>query len=641
MKKGKRYLLLSIFLIALSLYLSETAAAMEPEAESAETATESVSDTEIEPKAEPMPDTEPAEEPEPDAESMPDMELAEELEPDAELMPDTESMAEPEPDAESETDAEPAAPLMTASVSDAQPEPEPDGISSAAELAAWLQSHLYTGGRAKLTDDIVMDTPYVFVPYPKLPPLFVETGSHTIFVRADVEFWSDGRLTFSGEGGGQGMFHVEQGSMLLLDGVTVETADDNGSQYALWQEDGASLILGNTFAPCLVSGNVHYSDTPFVLGVENACVVVEKGQLLDGLLPETVACRVNYRGDVLEHEPMVVSWYTEGTGRQQAERLRFEAQGAFLQAAAEVEPFCTVVYNDYPLTFTRAEASALSNGYAFRGSFTGQEDALLAAVLPEYSFDGENWIREEENGAFGADIGFSFVVLGDQWDVSANPYIYIRLHGDTKEQVYYSNVLRYAAGNMDVAEDLGGSRGGGTAIVNPPGEPENPENPEKPEKPVKSDKSEKPAQTGKAEDTNKPGAENKAVEPEQSKQSEGLSKSAEPEKENSAAKSSGQSGSRDEDEKYENKSVPEQPSKPQLTVKNTGATLDFAARETPAGGETAATVEACAQPVLSAKSDIGNTAAEQRGNYGIVLCLVLLSASVGAACFFVSKGTKR
>lgn len=632
MKKGKRYLLLSIFLIAFSLYLSETAAAMEPDAESAETATESVPDTEIEPKAEPMPDTEP--DAEPVAEPEPDTEPAEEPEP----------VAEPEPDAESETEAEPATSLMTASVSDAQPEPEPDGISSAAELAAWLQSHLYTGGRAKLTDDIVMDTSYVFVPYPKLPPLFVETGSHTIFVRADVEFWSDGRLTFSGEGGGQGMFHVEQGSMLLLDGVTVETADDNGSQYALWQEDGASLILGNTFAPCLVLGNVHYSDMPFVLGVENACVVVEKGQLLDGLLPETVSCRVNYRGDVLEHEPMVVSWYTEGTGRQQAERLRFQLQGAFLQAASEVEPICTVVYNDYPLTFTRAEASALSNGYAFRGSFTRQEDALLAAVLPEYSFDGENWIREEENGAFGADIGFSFVVLGDQWDVSANPYIYIRLHGDTEEQVYYSNVLRYAAGNMDVAEDLGGSRGGGTAIVNPPGDPENPEEPEnpgepeKPEKPVKSDKSEKPAQTGKAEDTNKPGAENKAVEPEHSKQSEGLSESAEPEKENSAAKSSGQPGSRDE---YENKSVQEQPSRPQLTVENTGATLDFAARETPAGGETAATIEACAQPVLSAKSDIGNTAAEQRGNYGIVLCLVLLSASVGAACFFVSKGTKR
>lgn len=154
---------------------------------------------------------------------------------------------------------------------------EPDGISSAAELLSWLESHKFSGGRAALTGDITVNEFCTFVPYPNMPPLSVETEKHTIFVCADTELLSDGRLTFEGEGGGQGIFHVERDGT-LLDGVNVKAVSaDGGSQYALWQEEGAGMILGNTFAPCRVSGDIHYARTPLVLDAEHVCVVVEKG----------------------------------------------------------------------------------------------------------------------------------------------------------------------------------------------------------------------------------------------------------------------------------------------------------------------------------------------------------------------------
>ncbi len=191
------------------------------------------------------------------------------------------------------------------------------------------------------------------------------------------------------------------------------------------------------------------------------------------------------------------------------------------QTADGVKPVCTVVYNDFPLTFTKAEVFVRSNAYTFRGEYTRQAGALAAVTLPEYSFDGENWIREGENNIFRADDGYYIAFPCDQWDVSANPYIYIRLRGETEEQVYYSNVLRYAANNMDIAEDLGGSRGGGTSIVNPPEEPEKPGESGKPEE------SERPGESGKPEESERPGESEKPEEPEKSCESQ---KSAEPRK---------------------------------------------------------------------------------------------------------------
>lgn len=563
-----------------------------------------------------------------------------------------------EADAESGIEPVSVLPLPPEPVEVPESSAEPDGISSAAELTGWLESHKYTGGRAALTGDITMNEPYMFVPDPNMPPLLVETGKYTIFVCADTEFWSDGHLAFEGEGGEQGIFHVEQGGMLLLDGVTVETTADGGdSQHALWQEEGAGLSLADTFAPCHVSGKIHYAETPLVTEAEDVCVVVEKGGLLDGRMPTEVACAVNYQGARLEREPVAVSWDMAGTEKQQAERRRFQAQGVFPQAADGVKPVCTVVYNDFPLTFTKTEALIRGNAYTFRGDYTKQEGALLAVASPEYSFDGENWISEGENSILSADNGFYIAFPCDQWDASAHPYIYIRLRGDTEEQVYYSNVLRYAANNMDVAEDLGGSRGGGTAIVNPPddsGEPELPGESEAPEKPNESEKPgeseasgkpnepEKPAESEKTEKSNESDkteteAPKKPTEPNQSEQPQKAPEFAVEQFLSTAA-----SGQPEQKNESENKTKQAQFPEEVITAEDTGSSApDFAAQEMPVDTETNADLASNVQSEFSAENKSGNMMAGQTQNYGLMVGIVVLSAAAGGACFFASNGTKR
>lgn len=402
---------------------------------------------------------------------------------------------------------------LSAAPTNIAPPETPDCISSAAELSEWLNAHMYSGGRARLTENITMDFSYLFIPYPNMPPLYVETDGCTIFVCADVELWSDGHLTFSGEGSTQGIFHVKKGGSLLLDGVTVEgPAEGDDSRYTLWQEEGASLTVGSTFAPGQVSGKIHYADTPFVTQADSVCVIVEQGQLLDTQLPVEITCRVNYQGTFLEHEPVSVSWDMTNTQRQQDERQRFQVQGVFSQAQSDINPVCTVVYNDYPLTFTRTDAFVRRSAYTFRGDYIKQENTSSAVVSPEYSFDGQNWIREGENNTLSADNGFYISFPCDQWDIELHPYIHIRLRADAEEQVYYSNVLRYTANNLDVEEDLGGSRGGGTAVVNPPDDCKAPPKPEASNNPAESNQSE---QSDQSTDTDKPEQQDQTTDSEQ------------------------------------------------------------------------------------------------------------------------------
>lgn len=647
MKKGKSCLLLSIFIIALSLYLYDTAVAMEPAAPPAEQ--EPALDAELEagPGEEPALDAEPeagpGEEPASDAEL--EAGPGEEPASDAELAADAEGEPEQQPEAEPvESMAEPAFVLQL------PPEPvetpgqdgEADCISSAAELTGWLESHKYSGGRAVLTGDITMNESYMFLPYPNMPPLFVETGEYTIFVCADTEFWSDGNLTFTGEGNEQGIFHVEQGCM-LLDGVTVETAADGASRYALWQEEGAGLILGNTFASCHVSGNIHYAQTPLVTEAEPVCVVVERGELLDGCLPTEITCKVNARGTLLKHEPVAVSWDMAGTEKQQAGRRRFQVQGSFSQAAAGVRAACTVIYNDFPLTFTNAEAFIRSHACTFRGNYTKQEGALCAAVSPEYSFDGENWIGEGEDNTLSADSSFYISFPGDQWDVAAYPYAYIRLRGETEGKLYYSNVLRYAANNLDVAEDLGGSRGGGTAIVDPPGEPEKPEESAKPNESLEPEEPIIPGEPHPPltqQNANEPNANDKAAESGKTEQTRRMLEFEAEERKNASIATL--------DWQYHRGGNGNGPDGHSQSAGDTAAkvtagssTRDLAMHDTPADREMNAAVEACAQPEFSVRNDSVSMAAGTGSNYGLLVGIVVLSVAFGAVCFFASKGTNR
>ena len=387
-----------------------------------------------------------------------------------------EPTAEPEPEETEEPVAEPEPEEAEAFTAGAEPEliaafsvsSESETVSTGEALMNWLESHKNTGGTVRLTDHVVLDGTYSFCPNGVSgPDLFVDTGQYTITVTGEIAFLSNGRLTFSGEPDGQGIFCVAEKGVLSLYGISVES-----DHCALWQEEGAGLEVSE----CVISGDTHYAHMPFVMYYNDSlCAVVEKGQTVNDALPTQINCRVNKQGQLFSNEPVALSWNLEGTERQQEERRRFEVQGSFSGAESTEPVRCTVVYNDYPLTFMNVSASVSSYCYTFQGGFTAPEESLPFTVAAEYSFDGENWIvYEGEQMATNTNSGFriDIPIQPEQCFAAASSKIYIRLQWNDNGTRYFSNVLCYAADNVEQVDDIGGSRGGGTSIINPPDVPQ-------------------------------------------------------------------------------------------------------------------------------------------------------------------------
>ena len=392
---------------------------------------------------------------------------------DAEPEKTDEPAVDPEPGEADELAVGSAVRAMKSAVTE---EPE-ESVSSGGELTDWLESHKYTGGTVKLADHIVLDEDYSFYPGAlHMPVIMVDTDRYTITVTKAVDLMSDNHLTFSGQPEGKGIFCVEERGLLSMQGITVESKTG-----ALWQEEGAGLAVSD----CRVTGSVHYAETPFVIESDPVCVVVEKGQTVNDVLPEALRCRVNRQGEVNSDVSVPLVWNLEGTERQQEERLRFKLQGSFSDAASMEPVRGTVVYNDYPLTFKKVNASMYGNSYIFKGCYTKPEEEFPYTLISEYSFDAENWMVSEEAMVNGTYEGFVIIVDGVRSGRAAHPYIYIRLQCNNNGIEYFSNVLCYAADDLDVMEDIGGSRGGGTSITNPPDKPqeENVGSPTKEEKP--------------------------------------------------------------------------------------------------------------------------------------------------------------
>ncbi|MDC7287498.1 hypothetical protein NXH76_06775 [Blautia schinkii] len=349
-------------------------------------------------------------------------------------------------------------------------EPQPEYVSTGAELMQWLELHKRTGGIVKLTDNIVLNG-YNFFGHDRinLPSIFVETGRYTITVTGEAEFLSDKHLIFQGQGNTNGILRVSKGGLLSLTGITVQSGQGQSvPQYALQQEEGAGLVVGN----CEISGNIRYADTPYVMYDNSVSVIVEKGQKAVDLLPPEIKCNVNYQGGIRYNELIPVTWNLTGTEKYQEQRRRFYVQGSFSDVAFMELPVCTVIYNDYPLTFTNIKTQASASGHLFRIWYTKPEEYLPIEVSAEYSFNGKTWTLYDK---FTAESPSDYVFMGftsEQWDVIENPYIFLRLQWDNDGTLYYSNVLRFAAEDLKKGEDQGGTRGGGTAIINPADTPQ-------------------------------------------------------------------------------------------------------------------------------------------------------------------------
>ncbi len=389
---------------------------------------------------------------------------------------------------------------------------EPDTVATADEFKEWMDAHKNYGGRVKLTGNIILREFYYFTPNgANRPDIIVDTDGYMITASGKIAFISDGHLIFRGKNGGQSIFRVMKGGMLTLDGVIVESSTDmSAGQYVIWQEEGAGLVIADTYVENQISGDIHYADTPFVTQSDKVCVIVEKGQVVDGLLPTEIKGTVNFQGQIQSHQLVPVSWNLKGTERQQEKRLRFQVKGFSSEVTYDVAPVCTVVYNDYPLTFTNVDAYIYANAYYFQGGYTKPKEDLPIMVASEYSFDGINWVIDKEEMAATDNAGFSISFPCSQWDTAQYSYIYIRLRGEKENKRYYSNVLRYAAYNMEAAEDLGDSLGGDTSIVNPPENPEE-DSTDKPSGDQKPSDNPKPSEDQKPSNDNKPSDDGKSL----------------------------------------------------------------------------------------------------------------------------------
>ncbi len=141
---------------------------------------------------------------------------------------------------------------------------EQDTVSTADEFKEWLESHKNNGGRVKLTNNIVLKEFYYFTPNGgNRPDIVVDTDTYTITAAGYIAFLSDGHLIFQGKARDKGIFHVVKGGILTLDGVFVKSeSEETSPQYALWQEEGAGLVLENTYTKTSVTGNIHYARSP-------------------------------------------------------------------------------------------------------------------------------------------------------------------------------------------------------------------------------------------------------------------------------------------------------------------------------------------------------------------------------------------
>ena len=247
--------------------------------------------------------------------------------------------------------------------------------------------------------------------------------------------------------------------------MTVEAA----AQNAVFQEEGAGLIINEC---SLDENSTHFAQTPFVWSYVPALAIVEPEQTVTGALPETVKVYgVNRLGKMDKTDYVPVTWALGGHESSQEKRRRFDMEGVSPGIAFLKPPVCTVVYNDYLLTFTWIDAVFNGRSYIIKGDCTKPEDRLPIDLDMEYSFDGENWLCDETYLASEVSAFYFTLRRGageGAWDSDACPWLWFRLHWSDDGMDYYSNVLRFSGENFGVAEDHGGNRGGGTDITAPP-----------------------------------------------------------------------------------------------------------------------------------------------------------------------------
>lgn len=355
-----------------------------------------------------------------------------------------------------------------------------DTASTWEEFDAWMKAHKKSGGTLTLTADIRCEQElWSYIRLRNAEPVTVNLDNYSLTFTGTAELRAY-NFTLRGKGGESASLKAAAGACVLYEtygesGLTGE----NGP--VLWQEEGAVLYAGS-----IPDGAAHFAQKPVAESIDEINIVsVEPGE--DGVshLPDTVQARVCYQGRG-ERKTLPVHWQLDKKALQVfQERCRLTVCGS-LDIPSLNEPQCTVVFKNQPLTWTSIKVRVSSG---LRYDIFAEFDTSAAFpidVQAQYSFDGENYeaagetYAETENDrnfilTFYEPDYFHYIEQKEEyliWDTGSHPDLYLRIKwlSVSAGEREYSDVIKISGADFSIIPVTEGNRGGGTGIINPPGE---------------------------------------------------------------------------------------------------------------------------------------------------------------------------
>lgn len=336
--------------------------------------------------------------------------------------------------------------------------------ASFAEFTEKLDSMKQTGGNLRLVADITVgqDERYEFIA-PQLAgkaPILLDFGPYTVRVRGTLLLYP--YLNITGQGGGQGLFHVEAGGWLELRSISL-TAEDG---IAIRQEERSVLSYGK-FSDGLPDftcegGIVSAGPVAVPRSADNRgylpVIYVRDGEKLKDCLPRTDTAALCENGDVDYGRELPVVWNTEAFAEKISRKERFLLTGAYADITAISPPQCLVTFEaGRPATLLDCQTAAAREGLVARLRVALARPGSDCRI--EWSSDGTQWQA----------CPFQISNTKEDWiayDLELPDASYpLYLSAVVVSEAGYSDTIRID-GPDDLGE-LGGNRGGGTDILEP------------------------------------------------------------------------------------------------------------------------------------------------------------------------------
>ena len=420
---------------------------------------------------------EPGDVEEPDDAEVPDDTEVPEIPEDPQIPNDLGTPDNPEPSPPAILPAERATPPEAARVVGAvlllEPEDDVAEISQGDQLIQWMEEHKRAGGKAVLTQDVRIDSPYRYSYVRGGKPVEIDTGGYTLIIEDYVYLEGFSNLTIHGTGGsGDALIRVAPGGSLILAYSTIYADEGAEGIYTIWQEDGSTLYIDQSeFTK--VDGPIHYSGvmtgTLYEDAVMGYVALPGNSEIEEGILPQSIRVLL-YPNDGVESQILYeapIVWDLEQAREEQADHIRVGVRGRVDLSGYPGMEIPDVL--EYWLCFQTKEAIFLDVTKNMSPDPEHGAVQVLAHLSVTRNFDrtffmwskdGENWEKEEVNSYDDLNgrqmVGYT---LSDDEDY----YICVEfLDGEDK---YYSNVLLTREDALVEAEDYEGGRGGGTDIV--------------------------------------------------------------------------------------------------------------------------------------------------------------------------------